>query len=374
MRLLEVADAGTWDRALLALPNPHILQSWAWGEFKARHGWRTTRLLFQEEGETVAAASVLQRSLSRLPLSILYVPKGPALDWNDSARAARVLEELEGLARRRALLVKIDPDVYLPDGAPAFSSRPAWAPEITHLLAARGWRFSGEQIQFRNTLLLDLTRTDDELLAEMKPKTRYNVRLATRRGVTIRPVSAHPGAAGLAGGLDLFYRLYAETAERDGFAIRPPAYYHDAWGSFLEAGLAHLLLAEFQGELVAGLLLFTFGPTAWYMYGASAARHREHMPNYLLQWEAVRWARAAGCTLYDLWGAPEALTETDPMWGVVRFKQGLGGQLARGLGAWDYAVSRVAYRLYAGLLPRYLDWLRGRRKTSNQPAEQQGSL
>ncbi len=359
MQAVEIADARTWDQALLALPDPHVLQSWAWGEFKSRQGWRASRLLFQEGGQTLAAASVLQRKLPLLPVSILYVPKGPALDWTDAGLADGILAELEGLARRRrALFVKIDPDLYYPEDAPAFSPRPACAPAIARLLAARGWRFSDEQIQFRNTLLLDLGLSEEEMLADMKSKTRYNVRLATRRGVAIR--------RGTAADLALFYQLYAETSRRQGFVIRPPDYYRDAWGSFLEAGSAQLLLAEVEGETVAGLLLFVFGPTAWYMYGASSERHRERMPSYLLQWEAIRRARAAGCTLYDLWGAPDHLDESDPMWGVTRFKLGLGGRLARGLGAWDYPASRGAYRLYTAAMPRYLAWLRGRHQAGQE--------
>ncbi len=309
MHSIELTDPRVWDQALLALPDPHILQSWAWGEFKARHGWTATRLLFEEDGRPVAAASLLERRLPRLPLRILYVPKGPALDWADVALAGRVLAELERLARRRgALFVKIDPDVYYPDDPSAAAgpdaaacperlfTRPACAPLVANRLASRGWRFSAEQIQFRNTLLLDLAQGDDELLAGMKQKTRYNVRLAARRGVAVRP--------GTTADLALFYRLYDETARRDRFIIRPEGYYGDAWGRFIDRGLAHMLLAEVDGEAVAGLILFVLGHTAWYMYGASAERHRERMPNYLLQWEAIRLARSLGCTLYDLWGAP----------------------------------------------------------------------
>jgi peptidoglycan pentaglycine glycine transferase (the first glycine) len=361
MHVVEVTDARAWDRALLSLPNPHILQSWEWGEFKSRHGWRATRLLFDEGAGAVAAASVLERRVPRFPLSILYVSKGPALDWTDIRLARRVLEELERLARRRrALLVKIDPDVYYPEHAPEFSPRPTRAHEVARLLESQGWRFSNEQIQFRNTLLLDLTRSEDELLKCMKSKTRYNIGLAGRRGVTIRRIRSADGLGGIPGSLDLFYQLYAETAQRDGFIIRPFSYYRDAWGAFLEGGKAHLLLAEFKGETVAGLLAFTFGTVAWYMYGASASRHRRHMPSHLLQWEAIRQVKAAGCTLYDLWGAPDILDESDPMWGVARFKLGLGGQLACGVGAWDLVVNRIAYQIYQAVMPRYLGWLRSR--------------
>jgi peptidoglycan pentaglycine glycine transferase (the first glycine) len=351
MQILRITDPQTWDRALLALPNPHVLQSWAWGEFKSSYGWGATRLLFQDQARTVAAASVLQRKLPLLPISILYVPKGPLLDWKEPVLAALVLDELERLARyRKALFIKVDPDVYFPEHAPAFCRRPANAPEIAHLLGARGWRLSDEQIQFRNTVLLDLNRSEEALLAEMKQKARYNIRLAMRRGVTIRQ--------GTATDLNRFYELYAETSQRNGFAIRPAEYYRDAWSGFMKADQARLLLAEVKGEAVAGLMIFTFGATAWYMYGASSSHHRNRMPNNLLQWEAIRQARAAGCTLYDLWGAPDQLDESDPMWGVVRFKLGLGGQLAQGLGAWDFPIYRTIYRLYTDLMPRYLDWLR----------------
>jgi len=356
MRIVDIAEPQAWDQALLDLPNPHILQSWAWGAFKSRHGWNATRLLFQEEGRAVAAASVLERRLPRLPVSILYVPKGPILDWQDTGLAIRILVELERLVRgRRALFLKIDPDIYYQDDAllPVAGGRAANAGEMAHTLHARGWRLSDDQIQFRNTVLLDLVPPEDELLAAMKSKTRYNVRLAMRRGVSVVEGTTDKD-------LEVFYRLYAETAQRDGFLIRPPAYYQDAWGSFLEAGLARLLLAEIEGEAVAGLVLFTFGATAWYMYGASSSHHRKHMPNQLLQWEAIRQARAAGCRLYDLWGAPDDLDESDPMWGVVRFKLGMGGQLVQGLGAWDFPRSRAGYRFYTAVMPRYLDWLRGR--------------
>ena len=362
MQIVEIGEAQDWDLTLLALPNPQILQSWEWGEFKARHGWQASRLLWRANGQPLAAASILQRKMPRLPFPLLYVPRGPLLNWTNARLIERVLTDLETLARqRKAICIKIDPDVYYPDRSPSFSPRPACATDTARLLEARGWRYSDEQIQFCNTVLLDLDRSEEDLLAEMKSKTRYNVRLAARRGVTI-----HQGTTA---DLQTFYQLYVETSQRDGFLIRPYDYYKDAWGSFMQAGFAHLLLAEVEGEAVAGLILFTFGSTAWYMYGASSIRHRKTMPNNLLQWEAIRKAKAAGCSLYDLWGAPNQLDESDPMWGVVRFKLGLGGQLAQGIGAWDYPGSRAGYRLFTSVLPRYRGWLRKRHQGQEAATE-----
>jgi peptidoglycan pentaglycine glycine transferase (the first glycine) len=162
--------------------------------------------------------------------------------------------------------------------------------------------------------------------------------------------------------LPLFYDMYAETGRRDDFIIRPFAYYLDAWGAFVEAGLACLFLAEYEGEPLAGLIAFHLGQRAWYMYGASTDKHRNLMPNHLLQWEAIRWAKGEGCTVYDMWGAPDVLSEDDPLWGVYRFKEGFGGQFVRHIGAYDYPVSQPFYSFYTVLMPRYLDLLRARHR------------
>ncbi|MFN2272700.1 MAG: lipid II:glycine glycyltransferase FemX [Anaerolineae bacterium] len=332
----------SWSAALAALPTPHVLQSWEWGEFKARYGWRPTRHLWQENERPRAAASVLTRRLSRLPAAVSYVPKGPIMDYADTALLEEVLSHLEATARReRALFVKIDPDVQVGSGE---------GKAVVEMLRRRGWRASREQIQFRNTMVVDLTRDPDEMLAAMKSKWRYNVRLAGRKGVQIRQ--------GKLAELPLLYQMYVETATRDGFVIRPEVYYRDAWGSFIEAGLAQPLIAEVKGEAVAMVIIFCFGKRAWYMIGASRDAHREKMPNHLLQWEAMLWAREQGCTVYDMWGAPDVLEESDPMWGVYRFKQGFGGEFVEHIGAWDYPASRVGYWLYSSVMPRMLAAMR----------------
>jgi lipid II:glycine glycyltransferase (peptidoglycan interpeptide bridge formation enzyme) len=339
MTYIEIDDRSLWHTALLALPSPHVLQSWDWGEVKRRHGWHPARLLWREGDRPIAAALVLQRTLPSAPWSILYVPKGPVLDYAQGALLQRVLDDLQAYAhQRRALFCKVDPDTNLP--------------LVRQALVARGWRYSREQIQFRNTALLDLTPSEDELLMSMKSKTRYNVRLARRRGVMVRTGGPSDSA--------LFYGMYAETGERDGFLIRPLSYYRDAWRTFLGVKLARMLLAEVERELVAGLILFRFGETAWYMYGASTSEHRDRMPNYALQWEAIRWAKDAGCTTYDMWGAPQTLEESDPLWGVWRFKEGFGATFAPHLGAYDYPARPLLYWAFAVALPRYRALLRRR--------------
>ena len=330
----------SFDELLLRFERPHVLQTSHWAALKAPL-WEAERLAWGPDDRPRAAAAILTRRLPRLPVRIQYVPKGPVAR-QDMAAWREALAGLEERARASgALFIKIDPDV---DAESEFGKA------LMAELRARGWVFSAEQIQFRNTMLSDLTAGEDALLAGMKQKTRYNVRLAARRGVR---VSASDD-------FETFYALYRETAARDRFLIRPKAYYLAVMSRMQTAGLGQLLLADVEGEPVAGLFLFRFGPTAWYFYGASSGRHRKLMPTYLLQWEAMRWAMNQGCAVYDWWGAPNELSEDDPMWGVYRFKAGFGGRFTRWIGAWDYAPRPALYRAYTRLMPRVLDWMRRR--------------
>ena len=331
-----------WNRGLLAFPSPHVLQTWEWGEVKARTGWRAFPLLLRRGQQGVAQALLLRRAIPGTPFALGYVPKGPVMGWEDLETVETVLRALAAVARHlRLVFLKIDPDV---------PRDTAQGEAVQAVLRAQGWRFSPQQIQFRNTVLVDLGDDEETLLARMKAKWRYNIRLAGRRGVHVRRGSVDD--------LPIFYDLYAETARRDGFLIRPFAYYAYTWRHFLAREMAALLLAEWEGEVIAGLMLFLFGKRAWYMYGASRGGEvRRHMPNHLLQWEAMRLARERGCTVYDMWGAPDELDERDPMWGVYTFKMGFGGQFWRWIGAWDYPVYPRLYTAYALLLPRVMHTL-----------------
>ena len=347
----EVTDRTEWNSALQSLPLCHVLQTWEWGQFKSRWGWSPRYVLFEDEGRPRAAALILRRALPRLGLSVLYVPKGPALDYSDASLAGAVLGELEAIAKmERAIFIKIDPDVTPPLFPPRYAGGMQGGGQRV------GWRFSAEQIQFRNTALLGLAPGEDELLAAMKPKTRYNIRLAMKKGVSIR--------AGGSQDIERLYAMYGETAQRDNFIVRPLAYYRDAWSTFIEAGLAQPFVAEVEGEPVAGLIVFRFGERAWYLYGMSRDVHRDKMPNHLLQWEAIRWAKSNGCAVYDFWGAPDELTESDPMWGVYRFKEGFGAKFTAHIGAWDFPASRLWYWVYSVAMPRVLAVMRRRHRRS----------
>lgn len=343
MDVVQANSASEWNNALASIPNAHVLQTWEWGEIKAGVGWTPARLLFGESGRPCAAAQILRRALPRTPFGVLYVPKGPAFDYRNPGTFELVLDSLESYARlSRSIFVKVDPDIPL--GAEAASS-----------LKKRGWLVSSEQIQFRNSVILDLTGSEQSLFEAMKPKWRYNIRLAEKRGVRVE--------LGTEKDLPLFYNLYAETGNRDGFLVRRFPYYRSVWGTMLQSGFARLLLAKVGSETVAGLVLFVFADRGWYFYGASSSKRRDLMPNHLLQWEAIRWTKAHGCREYDFWGAPDKPSENDAMYGVYKFKLGFGGRLVERIAAHDFVIHPRLYWLYTVVRPKYLAGLRRRHKT-----------
>ena len=384
--------SNSWNSWVASFPEAHLLQTHQWGQVKARYGWKPIYMVWSGKREQAlsfqtiedlpelgkgpqALALVLQRSISMhglaTRLNILYVPKGPLLsDWGNGSLRKRVLDDLRGLGRQLdAIFMKIDPDVCLGTGIPGKpeAEEAIRGSQVVGDLLVNRWRFSGEQVQFRNTMLIDLDGPEDELLVRMKQKTRYNIRLAERKGVEVR--------SGGSDDLDLLYRMYAETSVRDGFVIREERYYQDLWRAFLPGAgeprssdrpVVYPLIAEVAGEPVAAILVFVFGGKAWYLFGMSRDLHREKMPNHLLQWEAMRLAKASGCHTYDLWGAPDDFQEGDPLWGVYRFKEGLGGRVVRHIGAWDLPLKPVYYKMYTEFLPRLLEIWRRRGKTETK--------
>jgi peptidoglycan pentaglycine glycine transferase (the first glycine) len=330
-----------WDEFVLRRGG-HLLQSWGWGEFKARFGWEAERLVvrYQASGELQGAAQVLVRRM--LLGSMAYVPKGPVADPRDRETWVRLLRTLRNWGRERGVaFLKIEPN---------------WEGEhpLAPLFEEEGYRAAAHAVQPRTTILVTLEKDEEEILQQMKPKTRYNIRLAERKGVTVRE--------GGEGEVSVFYELMEETKDRDAFGIHGRGYYLEAWRTFAPQDRARLFLAYYGDEPLAGLMAFAFGSTAYYLYGASSNRHRNLMPNHLLQWRAMLWAREQGYTTYDLWGVPDEAGEEEEdmeevlgrggLWGVYRFKRGFGGRVARYSPSYDYVYSPFLYWLGTRVYPR----------------------
>ncbi|MEW6031640.1 MAG: peptidoglycan bridge formation glycyltransferase FemA/FemB family protein [Bacillota bacterium] len=325
-------------------PKGHILQTVAWGELKARTGWIPVRFVVEEvgSGRLRGAVSVLLR---RIPvpgrkLFLAYAPRGPVVDYEDEEALRALVDEVRrNLRARGAVALKIDPDI------------PAARTDVVRRLEGLGFRrvdrgLGFEGVQPRFVFRLPLDRTPDELMAAFQPKTRYNIRLAVRRGVTVRP------------GRDLadlrtFYRILLETARRDRFLVRAERYYRDMWELLVERGLARLFLAEHEGETLAGTIAFILGDKAWYVYGASSNTRREVMPNYLLQWTMILWAKENGCRMYDFRGVSGNLDPSDPLYGLYRFKKGFGAEFTEFIGEFDLVLRPAWYLLYTYGEPAY---------------------
>ena len=343
-----------WNTLISRLPGASFLQTREWAAVKHEVGWEREELLWRDDDEKIiAAAQLLTRSIRIFGfgprVGIGYIPRAPLMNWQDTSLRSKVLQDLEKLTRERGLVfLKIDPEVILGVGIPGQVSDGGYYPglEVSDELRSRKWRFSPEQVQFMNTMVINLEGDENTWQARMKQKARYNLRLAQKNGVSVRKAEIQD--------LPLLYKMFVETANRDGFIIRPEAYYTKTWEMFIQKGMAEGLIAEVDGQAVAAVIYLFLAGRAWFVYGMSTSQHREKMPNYLLQWEVMRSAKEKGCLEYDLWGAPDSLVDSDPMYGVYRFKEGLGGEFQRTIGAWDYPARPMLYFVYHQVIPRLL--------------------
>lgn len=301
-----------------AYANAHLLQLPEWAKFKNNFGWQSQ--IFSSQ---TAFAQVLFRSLP-LGFSIAYLPKGPlGTDW--SSLWSQIDQECR---KRKAVFLQVEPDLNLPLPAEVESD------------FSQGFIREEQTLQPRRTALISLEPDEEDLLAAMKQKTRYNIRLAAKKGVVVRPTDDVIG----------FYGMMVTTGNRDDFAVHSLEYYQKVFDIFSPSGKCVLLSAYYQDVPVAYLMLFLTASRSWYFYGASDNRQRNLMPTYLLQWEAIRWAKAYGAKEYDLWGIPDADEEeleasftdrSDGLWGVYRFKRGFGGKIVRTSPAFEIGRAHV---------------------------------
>lgn len=326
-----------WDGFIAQHPEAHILQTSDWGELKTAFGWDVEWVICDEIG-----AQILFRSL-RMGYKMAYIPKGPIDRIEKLASSGSELlnsgqswtqfwQDVDKLCiNKKVAFLKLEPDLML-------SSSPRIEPP-------NGFLESNYSIQPLRTIVMDITPPESQILARMKQKTRYNIHLAEKRGVTVRQSSD----------VNMFYKLVQQTGERDRFGVHSLEYFTKAYEIFHTKGECELYLAEFENQPLAGLMVFAHGKRAWYFYGGSSNEKRDYMPSYLAQWQSILWAKAHGCTTYDLWGIPdrnledlEKFFQERPygLWGVYRFKRGFGGKIVRSVGAWDRVYVKPLWILY----------------------------
>lgn len=314
-----------WNGFLTKFPNAHLLQMGEWGELKKDFGWNPVRFILDGE----VGAQILFRRLP-LGLTLGYMPK-PVDGGQWTVDSDKFWHEVDLICKQnRAVFLKVEPDIWDDE-----------SPDTWHVTL----RTSPHNIQPPRTVIVSIKEDEEQILARMKPKCRYNIRLAEKKGVTVRVWDD----------IASFHEMMTVTGGRDKFGVHSKEYYQRAYDLFHPKGMCELLLAEYEGKPLASLMVFANGKRAWYVYGASNNEERNRMPAYLIQWEAIRWAKARGCEEYDLWGVPDENEETleaqfekrnDGLWGVYRFKRGFGGEVKRAAQALDRVYNPLLYWMY----------------------------
>jgi lipid II:glycine glycyltransferase (peptidoglycan interpeptide bridge formation enzyme) len=348
-----------WDAFVAAHPRAHVLQQSAWGDLKAAYGWQVARLALVPEtpdsptvesplplamrergsgGEGIlAGAQILFRPLPFHLGTMAYLGMGPYLTEDTVGMryiASNLWRAIDTCARQHgAAFLKWEPGIFRED-----EPQPDYP--------ALGFRPSPQTVQPPRTMLIDIRDDDEAILARMNQGTRRKIRQSQKNDIRYYE--------GTRADLATFNGMMQTTGSRNAFGVHSPAYYERAHELFVPHDAA-LILAEHEGDPLAGIMVFAKGRTAWYLYGASSNIKRNLMGAYGVQWKAIQWAKARGCTTYDMWGIPDEAeatleaqfeTRSDGLWGVYGFKRGWGGQIIRSAGAWDKVYNPIIYAAY----------------------------
>lgn len=341
MRIIEAdeKEKQKWN-AFVRVKRGDFLQSWEWGDFQSETGKKIWRLAATEDSGEIAAMALVIRHELPFGKNYLYCPYGPITGLNAEKQKTKILklifDKIEEIGKKeKSVFLKIESMATLdiPEGIKAKKSG---------------------NFQPKDTLVLSLGKTEEELLSEMKQKTRYNIKLSVKSGVCARISDKNT----LDKDFEKFWALTSETTRRDGFQSHPKKYYQTmlnalkgAQKSFSDRPAARLFLAEYQGEILVANIVIFFGSRAIYLHGASSSKNRNVMAPYLLQWEQIKAARLLGCKEYDFWGIAPSSSEkkaVDPRgeknWeGITRFKKGFGGQDVNYFGAFDIIYEPLVY-------------------------------
>lgn len=306
----------------------HVIQSWEWGEFRKKLGLALVRLGHFDGRKLVKAYQLTFHPVPILARTIGYLPKGPMPDKLMVDRLSLIGKQ------RRAAFIKLEPDITVNSSQLTVDS-----------LKKLGLVESGKSLFTKYNFLIDLTKSEDQLLAAMYPKTRYNIRVAQKHKVEVYDSTDDAD-------FEIYLKLYFETTRRQKYFGHTPHYHRLLWQTLRPAGMARVLIARYQQPgtsyqtpLVAWMLL-SFGDTLYYPYGGSSVEHKEVMASNLVAWEAIRLGKRLGLKTFDMWGAlgPQA-KENDPWYGFHRFKAGYGTKLVEYAGTYDLVLAPAIFQL-----------------------------
>lgn len=337
IRQFSETERDKWNAFITDEPTFGLFQSWEWGEFKEKMDWKPFRIAAEENGRIVACAQMLVKTLPFDLGSVAYVPRGPLCDWRDPQTVADLLAALHRIAREhKAVYLKIEPPILR-------------TPENDQVLREYSFRLSRNNNQPRNTIVVKLDQDIDTLFSRLPKNTRYHINRAIRENISV--------TVGGRETLPNFLELVYLTGRREKFPVHKDFYYELMWETLSQSNLIVILAAWHDEQIISVLLVNHFGPHAALIQGGSISHSKKLHPNYLLVWEAMKWAKTVGCITLDLWGIPDDAEgslekdketmrrRTDGLWGVYCFKSGFSSNVVPYVGAYDYVYAPVLYKI-----------------------------
>ncbi|MDA1079512.1 MAG: peptidoglycan bridge formation glycyltransferase FemA/FemB family protein [bacterium] len=305
----------------------HPLQSWEWGEFRKKTGIQLERVGMFENGKLVRAFQVTFHRIPIIERAMGYLPKGYMPDEEQLSTIRQLAKD------HNAVAVKLEPNIAQPVEAKSAHGT------IIKFLEDHG-AVAGKPLFTKYTFQIDLTKTEEELFANLQSKTRYNVSLAAKKGVSVVENTTEAG-------LEEHLAIQAETTQRQGFYAHSPEYFRTMWQELSRSGMMRIFEARYEGQTLASWIMFLFNDELYYPYGASRDAHRDVMASNLMLWEMIRFGKLVGCKTFDLWGSlgPEP-DPKHPWFGFHRFKKGYGGKLVEFVGTYDLIIDPLWYKIY----------------------------
>ena len=319
VREVEENEKATYNKTV-----SHVIQSWEWGEFRRKTGLDLVRMGHFEGQRLLSAYQLTFHSVPLFPQTVGYFPKGPMPD-------AKMVETLREIAKsKNAAFIKLEPNVLL---APNQKQE-----NVNQQLKKLGLTPSNKPLFTKYNFLIDLTKSENQLLAAMHPKTRYNINLAQRYGVDVKASVEEID-------FDTYLKLYFETTHRQKYFGHTPQYHKLVWQTLAPANMARVLIARYRNKPLVAWMLLNFKDTLYYPYGGSSTEHKEVMASNLIAWEAIRLGKKMGLKVFDMWGAlAPNVSERDPWFGFHRFKAGYGPTYVEYIGTYDLILKNALYK------------------------------
>ncbi len=319
---------------------PHPLQSWEWGDFRKKTGVDVVRLAVFKNKKIKKIIQFTVHPLPKINTNIGYVPKCILPD-------KQIIEALKEAGKKyNCIFLKLEPNIKQSINLPNEKYQ-----KIEKFLLENN-AVPGRPLFTQYTFQIDLTKSEDELIKKMRPKTRYNIRLAIKKGVTVQEDNSGES-------FEEYIKLMKETTKRQKFYAHNERYHRLMWETLKPAGIAHLLRAVWEGKTLTTWIVFVFNDVLYYPYGASSRDHKDLMASNLIMWEAIRFGKKKNCKIFDLWGClgPNP-NKKDPWYGFHHFKEGYGPKMIKFIGTFDLVLDISKYKLYTVANKLRWKWLK----------------